>query len=63
MRHCNWPGCSAQSEQPFTDGWGSYSAAENTLDGLPAEGFLCPDHGLAFEDLAVEKPPTTNSAH
>jgi hypothetical protein len=63
MKSCDWPKCTAQSERPFTDGWANYSAAEDTLDGLPAAGWLCPDHKLAFEDLAVDKPPLTDSAH
>jgi hypothetical protein len=60
---CSWPNCAEESDRPFADGWSSYGAAEDALPGLPAHGFLCPVHKLAFEALAVDEQPPTASEH
>jgi hypothetical protein len=59
---CAWPRCAEQSAHPFTDGWCSYTKADGLLPGLPADGFLCPIHKLAFEQLALDEQPT-DSVH
>jgi hypothetical protein len=62
-RKCDWPGCLEESEQPMINGWANYAYAEDTLPGLPAAGYLCPIHKLAFEGLAVGEQPPTDSEH
>jgi hypothetical protein len=51
MKHkCDWPHCEAQSEQPFTDGWGS-CGGEN-IPFLPDDCMLCPKHAEMYEETA-----------
>jgi hypothetical protein len=51
---CGWPGCPAESSQPFTDGW-----AICELNFGMGHGYLCPHHAHAYDALSVnEQPPT-----
>jgi hypothetical protein len=51
---CGWPGCTAESSQPFTDGW-----SLGDLDFGMEHGMLCPYHGRVYEELAVNLHPPT----
>jgi hypothetical protein len=44
---CGWPRCTAESSQPFTDGWASC-----TPDYGMAHEWLCPKHSDAYDTLA-----------
>ncbi len=55
---CDWPSCSAESSQPYTDGWASCSIAF----GMEHE-CLCPHHANAFDALAVNEQPPTPAKH
>jgi hypothetical protein len=57
MTQCSWPGCSRQSDQPYTDGWCSYGGDwQNEVPGLPHEGWLCPTHNRALDALEEQSP-------
>jgi hypothetical protein len=60
---CAWPGCAEESDRPLRDGWSSYSDGDGLPRGMPADGFLCPDHKLAFEALVVDEQPPTDNEH
>jgi hypothetical protein len=61
---CDWPSCSAESDQPFTDGWAVCDDCDDLLPGLSGDGALfCPTHKEALEDLIINKPPPTNATH
>jgi hypothetical protein len=54
---CAWPGCAATSDMPFTEGWHAYLDA--VIPNMAEEGYLCPQHGLAYEACASNEPPPT----
>ena len=51
---CGWCGCTAESDQPFTDGW----AACDPDFGMTHE-MLCPHHADAYDALAANPHPLT----
>jgi|SoiMethySBSTD1v2_1073268.scaffolds.fasta_scaffold3843698_2 hypothetical protein len=62
-QRCAWPGCAEESDRPFRDGWSSYSDGDGLPRGMPADGFLCPAHKLAFDALVVDEQPPTDNEH
>jgi hypothetical protein len=59
-RKCDWPRCTATSDQS-TDGWAFYIDA--VVPGMPEQGHLCPHHGLAYDARAVNEQPPTPAKH
>ncbi len=55
---CGWAGCTAESNQPFTDGWASCDPEF----GMKHE-MLCPHHANAYDALSVDEQPPTTSEH
>jgi hypothetical protein len=51
---CGWPGCTAESNHLFTDGWASCSPDF----GMEHE-MLCPHHAKAYNALAIDDQPPT----
>ena len=52
---CGWPGCTAESSQPFADGWASCDPGFGMEHGM-----LCPHHARAYDALAGNKQPPTS---
>jgi hypothetical protein len=55
-RKCNWPGCTATTEQWVQDGWCSCCPLDTAA---PGDWYLCPQHGEAYEEVAcgaAERP-------
>jgi hypothetical protein len=54
MTHtCDWPGCTEESTQPFTDGWCACGYHGDDLGFLPDPAMLCPRHSKSYEDLGA----------
>jgi hypothetical protein len=55
---CGWPGCPAESGQPFTDEW----AMCYPDFGMEHE-MLCPHHANAYDALTADEHPPTPAKH